>query len=156
MGNLSFLRPKPKSSLVVSPPTSNPTGNLIDHTLNKCPPLPLPLPRSKNLCLTKGFLQFFFSLIYLFPGLEKPMEKGTATHSSVLAWEVPCTEELQSMASPRDGPTQLSDWHFLSLSPFSTTASTNSLLNTLKVIFSIHRSIPVSPPSQPSSSSHLT
>ena len=26
-------------------------------------------------------------------GLESPLEKGMATHSSVLAWENPCTEE---------------------------------------------------------------
>ena len=26
-------------------------------------------------------------------GREDPLEKGTATHSSILAWEIPCTEE---------------------------------------------------------------
>ena len=34
------------------------------------------------------------------PGLEDPPEKGMATHSSVLAWKIPWTEEpggLQSM-----------------------------------------------------------
>ena len=33
-------------------------------------------------------------------GWEDPLEKGRATHSSILAWEIPCTEEpggLQSM-----------------------------------------------------------
>ena len=33
-------------------------------------------------------------------GLEDPLEKGRATHSKILAWEVPWTEEpggLQSM-----------------------------------------------------------
>ena len=75
MGNLSFLRPKPKSSLVVSPPTSNPTGNLTDHTLNKCPPLPLPLPRSKNLCLTKGFLQYFFHWFTFFQVWKSPWRR---------------------------------------------------------------------------------
>ena len=37
-------------------------------------------------------------------GQEGPLEKGTATHSSVLAWEIPRTEEpgrLQSMGSQR-------------------------------------------------------
>ena len=37
-------------------------------------------------------------------GWEDPMEKGMATHSSVLAWEIPWTEEpggLQSMALQR-------------------------------------------------------
>ena len=35
-------------------------------------------------------------------GLEDPLEKKMATHSSVLAWEIPWTEEtggLQSMGS---------------------------------------------------------
>ena len=39
-------------------------------------------------------------------GLEDPLEKGMATHSSILAWEIPWTEEpggLQSMQSKRVG-----------------------------------------------------
>ena len=39
-------------------------------------------------------------------GQEDPLEKETATHSSILAWEIPWTEEpdgLQSMALPRVG-----------------------------------------------------
>ena len=42
----------------------------------------------------------------LIPGLEDPLEKEMATHSSVLAWRIPCTEEpggLQSMGSKRVG-----------------------------------------------------
>ena len=37
-----------------------------------------------------------------FLGLEDPLEKGQATHSSLLAWRIPWTEEpggLQSMGS---------------------------------------------------------
>ena len=37
-------------------------------------------------------------------GWEDPLEKGTATHSSILAWRIPQTEEsggLQSMGSQR-------------------------------------------------------
>ena len=37
-------------------------------------------------------------------GREDPLEKEIATHSSILAWEIPCTEEagrLQSMGSQR-------------------------------------------------------
>ena len=37
-------------------------------------------------------------------GREDPLEKGMATHSSILAWRIPCTEEpgrLQSMGSQR-------------------------------------------------------
>ena len=39
-------------------------------------------------------------------GLEDPLEKGVATHSSILAWRIPCTEELgglQSMGLQRVG-----------------------------------------------------
>ena len=37
-----------------------------------------------------------------FPGQEDPLEKGIATHSSILTWRIPWTEEpggLQSMGS---------------------------------------------------------
>ena len=37
-------------------------------------------------------------------GREGPLEKGIATHASILAWEIPWTEEpggLQSMGSQR-------------------------------------------------------
>ena len=40
-------------------------------------------------------------------GQEYPLEKGKATHSSVLAWRIPWTEEpagLQSMGCKRVGP----------------------------------------------------
>ena len=39
-------------------------------------------------------------------GWEDPLEKGMATHSSILAWEIPWTEkpgELQSMGSQKLG-----------------------------------------------------
>ena len=38
------------------------------------------------------------------PGQENPLEKGKATHSSILPWRIPWTEEpgrLQSMGSQR-------------------------------------------------------
>ena len=37
-------------------------------------------------------------------GWEDPLEEEVATHSSILVWEIPCTEEsrrLQSMGSHR-------------------------------------------------------
>ena len=40
-------------------------------------------------------------------GWEDPLEKGMATHSSILAWRIPWTEDaggLQSMGSQRMGP----------------------------------------------------
>ena len=39
-------------------------------------------------------------------GLEDPLEKGMATHSSILAWRIPWTEKpggLESMGSQRVG-----------------------------------------------------
>ena len=39
-------------------------------------------------------------------GWDDPLEKGMATHSSIIAWEIPWTEEpggLQSMESQRVG-----------------------------------------------------
>ena len=39
-------------------------------------------------------------------GQEHPLEKKMATHSSILAWEIPCTEELgrlQFMGVPKVG-----------------------------------------------------
>ena len=47
-------------------------------------------------------------------GREDPLEKGTAAHSSILAWRFPWSEEpggLQCMGSQRWTP--LSDSHFL-------------------------------------------
>ena len=44
-------------------------------------------------------------------GREDPLEKGMATHSSILAWKIPQTKEpggLQSMGSQKSW-TQLSD-----------------------------------------------
>ena len=32
-------------------------------------------------------------------GQEDPLEKGMATHSSILAWEIPWTEELSGLQS---------------------------------------------------------
>ena len=46
-----------------------------------------------------------------FLSLEDPLEKEVATHSSIIAWEVPWTEEpgcVQSMGSQKS-QTQLSD-----------------------------------------------
>ena len=40
------------------------------------------------------------------PGWEDPLDQGKATHSSILAWRIPWTEEpgrLQSMGSQRVG-----------------------------------------------------
>ena len=47
-------------------------------------------------------------------GLEDPLEKGMATHSSILAWRSPWTEEpgeLQSMGSKRVGHDWVTNTH---------------------------------------------
>ena len=35
-----------------------------------------------------------------FPGWEDPLEKAMATHSSILVWEIPWTEEPGGLYSP--------------------------------------------------------
>ena len=60
-------------------------------------------------------------------GWEDPLEERMATHSSILAWEIPWTEEpggLQSMGSQRVG-------HNLATKP--PPASRSSLLNALNL-----------------------
>ena len=47
-------------------------------------------------------------------GWEDPLEKGTGTHSSILAWRIPLTEEsgrLNAIGSQRVSH-ELSDFHF--------------------------------------------
>ena len=49
-------------------------------------------------------------------GQEDPLEKEMATHSSILAWKIPWTEEpggLRSTGSQRVGRTRLSDFTFI-------------------------------------------
>ena len=56
----------------------------------------------KNLQANEGDVRDLGSI----PGLGKPLEEGMATHSRILAWRIPWTEEpggLQSMGSQRVG-----------------------------------------------------
>ena len=61
-----------------------------------------------NLCCFSGLWFSFLKNIYLFTwlwGWGDPLEEGMATHSSILAWRIPWTEEpggLQSIGSQRD------------------------------------------------------
>jgi len=43
------------------------------------------------------------------PGLEDPLEKEMATHSSIFAWEIPWTEEPGGLHGVSKSQTQLSD-----------------------------------------------
>ena len=54
----------------------------------------------KNLLVSGGDIELQVQSL----GQEDPLQKGIATHSSILAWGIPCTEEpdgLQSMGSFR-------------------------------------------------------
>ena len=49
-------------------------------------------------------------------GQEDPLEKEMATHSGILAWKIPWTEEpdrLQSMGSQRVGQAERLHFHFI-------------------------------------------
>ena len=53
-----------------------------------------------------------------FLGREGPLEKEMSTHSSILAWKIPWTEELgrlQSMGHKESDTTEWLHFHFLSL-----------------------------------------
>ena len=59
----------------------------------------------KNLAVNAGDIRDG-GLISQF-GQEDPLEEGTATHSSILAWRIPWTEDLDGLQSM--GLTGLSD-----------------------------------------------
>ena len=48
-----------------------------------------------------------------FLGQENPLENGIATHSSILAWRIPWTEEPGSVHSVAKSSTRLSSFHLL-------------------------------------------
>ena len=43
-------------------------------------------------------------------GQEDPLEKEMATHSSILAWEIPWTEELGGLQSIRSQESEATEW----------------------------------------------
>ena len=58
-------------------------------------------------------------------GQEDPLEKGMATHSSILTWEIPCSEEpggLQTMGSQE---LDMTEWLTVSISVFHTIYTTH-------------------------------
>ena len=50
-----------------------------------------------------------------FLGWEDPLEKGKATHSGILAWRIPWTEEPDRLHGVTKSQTRLSKFHFHSL-----------------------------------------
>ena len=49
-------------------------------------------------------------------GREDPLEKGMATHSSILAWRIPRTEKPGSLQSTGHKESDMAEWLTLSLS----------------------------------------
>ena len=45
-------------------------------------------------------------------GREDPLEKKLATHSSILAWRIPWTEEIGRLSRKESDTTELSTLHF--------------------------------------------
>ena len=77
--------------------------SLLFHTLSS------PYPGASLVAQTVKSLPAMQKTQVWFLGKEDSLEKGMATHSSILAWRIPQTEEpdrLQSMGSQRDGQ----DW----------------------------------------------
>ena len=56
----------------------------------------------------RGYVIAYFGGLLRFLGWEDPLEKGKATHSSILAWRIPWTT-VHGVAKSR---TRLSDFHF--------------------------------------------
>ena len=71
--------------------------------LDRIDVLPLGL-RGKESACNAGAAQD----VGLIPGLERPLEEGTATHSSILAWRIPQTRSLvgsvPGVSKSRTGP----------------------------------------------------
>ena len=70
-------------------------------------------------------------------GREDPLEKAMATHSSILAWRTPGTEEpggLQSVGSQRVRHDRTTNTHF-SLHPVSLSATISDHLSDLNPVF---------------------
>ena len=64
-------------------------------------------------------------------GWEDPLEKEMATHSSILAWKIPWTEEpgrLQSVHGVEKSRTRLSDFTFTFTFTLTTLLSNNSFI----------------------------
>ena len=80
-----------------------------------------------------------------FLGREDPLEKEMATHSSILAWRIPWTEELgglQSTGHKELDMTERLHFHFLSYSDPTTLASLHFLRYRSPASGSLHKLLP--------------
>ena len=76
----------------------------VRHNLVTKPPPPMLSPRAFQVAPVVKNLSAVQETGVLSLGQEDPLEKEMATHSSILAWRIPWTEEpggLQSMGSQR-------------------------------------------------------
>ena len=51
------------------------------------------------------------------PGQEDPLEKKLATHSSILAWRIPCLEELVGYSPRGRKELDMTEWLTLTMLP---------------------------------------
>ena len=69
-------------------------------------------------------------------GQEESLEKGMATHSSILAWEIPRTEEpgtLESMGSQRVRRDWFSEFLQNGIAGWEDRAGANSLIDSMRL-----------------------
>ena len=81
-------------------------SGLLIRSSGDCLPSPLPCSRASLVAQTVKHLPTVWEIQVRSLGWEDPPDKEIATHSSTLAWKIPCTEEpggLQSMGSQRVG-----------------------------------------------------
>ena len=74
-----------------------------------------PEPLKLNCIVIHSFLQGSDTHIFFLTWMQSNSEKAVATHSSNLAWKIPCMEEpgrLQSMGSRRVGHDWVTHFHF--------------------------------------------
>ena len=81
---------------------------------------------------------------YLIPGWEDPLEKGKATHSSILAWRIPWMEEPGRGFSKSQ--TWLSKYHFTSLHNCFTMLCYFLLYSEVNQLYIYIYSLPLRPP----------
>ena len=105
--------PKPKDFTAIHKTLNNAPSPTYLYTWSTCLPqdlcsccsLSLPIPSSLVAWTVKNLPAMWKTWVWSL-GREDPLEKGMATHSSILAWRIPWTEEpdgLQSMGLQRVG-----------------------------------------------------
>ena len=89
-------------------------------------------------CMVFGFQWISFVFCFVLLGQEDPLEEGMATHSSILAWRIPWTEEpgrLQSMGSQSQHYWAINTFTFTFHGLFSKKLTNNAIDSYLTRIF---------------------